>query len=114
MNDFKNMIIDNNIFKIALAIISVVSIIGILFNIRGLSFLLFLYVPMSMLYCNMYKQSKISTSGNITTFLNTAIFVISYPGYLLYLLVKFVLTAICSIAKATTYKPKFKYRKRKK
>ncbi len=113
MNDFKKMIVDNNIFKIALAIISVVSIIGILFNIRRLSFLLFLYAPMSMLYCNMYKHNNISTIGNKTTFLNTSIFVISYPGYLLYLLAKFSITAIFSIAKATTHSP-FKYKKRKK
>ena len=113
MNDFKKMVVNNIIYKVALTIIGVVSLIGILFNIRESSFLLFLYAPMSILYCNMYKQNNISTTGNIMTFLNSAIFVISYPGYLLCLLAKFTITALLSIAKATTIKPKINHKKKK-
>ncbi len=58
----------------------------------------------------MYRHNKISNRGNITTLLNTAVFVISYTGYLLYLLAKFTITAIFSIAKATTITPKFKHK----
>ena len=111
MNDLKKMVVDNVIYKIALAIISIVSILTVLLNARELSFILFLYAPMSILYYDMYKKSKISTTGNVMTTLNAVIYVLSFPGYLLFQLAKFALTAILSIAKITT--PKFKHKKRK-
>ncbi len=111
MNDLKKMVVDNIVYKIALAIVGIVSLVGILFNIRELDFLLFLYAPMGILYYDMYKKSKISTKGNFTTVLNSVIYVLSFPGYLLFQLAKFALTAILSIAKITT--PKFKHKKRK-
>lgn len=112
MNDFKKMVVDTLWFKVALGAVSLLSICTILFNFSETTFSLFLYVPMSILYSNMYSKNNLKATNQKTIILNTCLYVLSLPGLLLYKLVCIVFNMIIGVAKLTT--PKFKPFKIKK
>ena len=106
MNDFKKMIVDNWIFKIVLGLIALSSISAILFNSDLFTLTFLPYIVMSVLYFNLYTKNALTNKGkNYMTILHTVLYVLSYPGVLLYKLFGYVLKLILSIAKLTT--PKF-------
>ena len=106
MNDFKKMVVDTIWFKVVLGAVSLLSICTIIFNISETTFSLFLYVPISILYSNMYSKNNLKATNKKTIILNTCLYVLSLPGLLLYKLVCIVFNMIIGIAKVTT--PKFR------
>ena len=112
MNDFKKMIVDNWIFKIAFGLISIISLSAILFNSDFFTLTFLPYIVMSVLYFNLYTKNALTSKGkNYMTTLHTVLYVLSYPGVLLYKLCGYVLKFILCIAKVTT---PFNNKKRKK
>ena len=106
MNDFKKLIVDHWIFKIALGLFAISTLSAFLFNSDFFTITSIPYVIMSVFYCDMYTKNALSNQGkNYMTVIHTILFVLSYPGLVLYKLCGYILKLILKIANITT--PKF-------
>ena len=112
MNNFNQLVVDNLVYKISLAVVSLLAIGTLIFNLKDFTFVLFIYVPMGILYAGMYRKNQLrqNATSNRMVLLHTALYVLSCPALLLYLLAITILKLVVGISKWST--PKFGSKKK--